>query len=162
MVIKILDINIENSDEFNNQIDYAFLNYKIIKIHDDSKGDLIVVPAEDQDAVKLVKDTNFFYGYEKRNLAREAFTLAINNLTLSEIEEDDELMDELVKLGIVDVVKLTQKQADYNKLVKAYCENESIKRKLENANIMIKTRTGRDLLFITSPNVSPPNQCGIC
>ena len=96
MVIKILDINIENSDEFNNQIDYAFLNYKIIKIHDDSKGDLIVIPTEDQDDDKLVKDTNFFYGHEKFNLAREAFRLVITNLTISEIEEDNELMDELV------------------------------------------------------------------
>ena len=162
VIIKINDKTIKNTTQFNNQIDYAYKNYKIVKIHDDSKGDLIVVPVHEADADKLVNDNKFFNGFEKRNLAREAHTVVINNMTLSEIEDDDELIDELLKLGVIDVCKLTPSQASYTKLVKAYCENEQTKKKLENSNIKIRTVSGRDLLIVTSPNVPPPIQCGTC
>ena len=75
-------------------------------------------------------------------MAREAFTLVINNRTLKKIEEEEELMDELAKLEIVDAVKLTPMQAHYTKLVKAFRENQTTKKKLENANIKIRTRSG--------------------
>ena len=96
VVNKIFDKNLKTQMSLKIKLNTLSITIEKIKFTM-TQGDLIVVPAEEQDADSLVKDPHFFFGFEKLYLAREAFKLVKNNLTLKEIEEDEELMDELAK-----------------------------------------------------------------
>ena len=162
IIIKLKSDQECTTDIFKNQIYYLKQNYQIFSTHNDKRGDLVVRTINKEDVEKIMNDEKFFQGYEKRNLGVEASSIIFNNISYDEINDDDELIDELYKIGIVDIAKLNPNQSSDVKLVKAYCNDEKTMMNLINNNIKIQKSNGELYIIKTGPNVPPTEQCTNC
>jgi hypothetical protein len=162
VIVFLSQTNLRNSHCFQSNLDYLFENYDVVRCEDTLKGDLRISTSSEKQCNEIVEDKNFFGEVQKRNIANEALSFIINNISFKDLNEDNEILEELYQLGVHDIAPLSRNQENHVKLVKAYCDKLETKSKLENTNIKIITKSQRAITLTTSINVPPSEQCLNC
>jgi hypothetical protein len=91
-------------------LDYLFEKYDIVRCEDTMKGDQRIFTTCEKQCNEIVEDKIFFGDVQKRNIANEALSFIINNISFKDLNEDAEILDELYLLGVQDIVPLSRNQ----------------------------------------------------
>jgi hypothetical protein len=110
-----------HSENFQEKFVDNIIKNKINGHHIDKVGNLWLYPATREGMLEIMNNEQFFPGQYKKNVKEESNPLIFYNISLENIEKDDELRRKIINMGASGFALINKRAEKNDKLLKVFC-----------------------------------------